>query len=53
MEKKLDIVVHACHSSYGGKLKIGELQYRAAWAKSETLSPKYTEQKGLEAWLKW
>jgi hypothetical protein len=25
MEKKLGVVVYSCHSSYGGKLKIGEL----------------------------
>jgi hypothetical protein len=33
-------VVHACHSSYKGKHKIGGLPSRSTWAKSKTLSPK-------------
>jgi hypothetical protein len=39
-EKTLDVVVCVCNLSEGRKLKIGELQFRLAWAKSETLSPK-------------
>jgi hypothetical protein len=33
-------VTFACHPRDGGKFKIGGLQSRPAWAKSETLSPK-------------
>jgi hypothetical protein len=38
--EKLGIVVPACHPRDNGKHKIGGLQVRLAWAKSETLSPK-------------
>jgi hypothetical protein len=40
MEKKLGMVVNACHLSYGEKLKIGGLGSRSVWTKSETLSSK-------------
>jgi hypothetical protein len=30
--KKLGRVVCSCHSRYRGKLKIGELRFRLAWA---------------------
>jgi hypothetical protein len=46
--KKLGMVVHAYHPSYKRKCKIGGSWFRAAWAKSESLSPKYPQQKGLE-----
>jgi hypothetical protein len=38
--KKLDVVVCAYNLSYGGKCKIGGLQFNPTWAKSEILSPK-------------
>jgi hypothetical protein len=34
------------------KLKIGGWWSRPVWAKSETLSLKYSEQKELKVWLK-
>jgi hypothetical protein len=54
-KKNPSVVVYACHPSNCGKYKIGGSQSRSALAKSETLFPKYPEQKGLEveAWLKW
>jgi hypothetical protein len=40
-EKKLGVVVHACHSSDVRKSKLEKsLHSRLAWAKRETLSPK-------------
>jgi hypothetical protein len=39
-EKKLGVVVCACHPSDSEKNKIGRLWSRSAWGKSETLSPK-------------
>jgi hypothetical protein len=36
--KKLDVVVHACHLSKGGKHKTGRSWSRSAWSKSETPS---------------
>jgi hypothetical protein len=50
--KKLGVVVCAYHLSCSGKPKIGRLLSRPAWAKNETLSQKYPEQKELEVWLK-
>jgi hypothetical protein len=44
--KKLGMVVHACHPSYGRKLKIGGSESRPAWAKSESLSPNNQNKKG-------
>jgi hypothetical protein len=38
--KTVGMVACTCPSSYSGKLKIGGLQSRLAWAKIETLSPK-------------
>jgi hypothetical protein len=35
-----DTLVYTCHPSHGGKSKIGGLQFRLAWEKSETLSQK-------------
>jgi hypothetical protein len=32
-KKKLEVVAHACHCSYGGKFKIGVSRSRPAWAK--------------------
>jgi hypothetical protein len=43
--KKLGMAASTCHHSYSGKLKTEESQYRPAWAKSETLSQKYPEEK--------
>jgi hypothetical protein len=40
MEKKLGVVVPACHPSDGGSLKMVGLRSRLAWAKSEALIPK-------------
>jgi hypothetical protein len=40
MEKKLGLVVHACHSSNSRKTKIGGSQSSLPWAKSEMLSQK-------------
>jgi hypothetical protein len=37
-QKKLGVLVCACHPSYGEKHKIGGLKSRSTWAKSETLS---------------
>jgi hypothetical protein len=37
---------------YSGTPAVGGLQSRPAWAKSETLSAKYPEQKELEVWFK-
>jgi hypothetical protein len=51
--KKLGVMAHACHPSYGRKCKIGGSQSMPDWAINKTLSPKLSEQKGLEAWLKW
>jgi hypothetical protein len=45
--KKWDVVLHACHSSASGELKIGGSPSGSAWAESETLSPQYPEEKGL------
>jgi hypothetical protein len=42
-------MAHVCHPIYRRKLKVGGLQARLAWAKSETLFSKQPEQKGLEA----
>jgi hypothetical protein len=39
-------------SQNGEKFKIGGEQSSLAWPKSQSLSPKYPEQKWLEAWLK-
>jgi hypothetical protein len=47
-QKKLCMVVHVCHSSYGRKPKIGRLQSRLAQAKGKTLTQKQLEQRGLE-----
>jgi hypothetical protein len=41
-------MAHTCHPIYRGKCKVGGSLSRPAWVKSETLSPKYLEQKGLE-----
>jgi hypothetical protein len=49
--KKLGVVVYVCHPSYVRKLKIGGLKSRLACAKKARVSPKYPEQKGLEARL--
>jgi hypothetical protein len=43
-EKKLGMTVCTCHSSHG-KPKIRGLWSSQAWAKSETLSPKYYQSK--------
>jgi hypothetical protein len=51
-EKRPSMMVCACHSSDGRKLKIGSWS-RLAWAKCKTLSPISPEQKGWEVWLKW
>jgi hypothetical protein len=51
-QKKLGVVVYSCHPSYHQKFKTGGLSPRPAWTKSEMLSSKLPEQKGLEAWLK-
>jgi hypothetical protein len=40
MEKKLGVVAQAYHLCYVRRHKIGESQFRLAWAKSETLSLK-------------
>jgi hypothetical protein len=48
MGKELGAVACTCYPSYGWKLNIGGLQSQQAWAKSDTLSPKQPEQKGLE-----
>jgi hypothetical protein len=47
--EKLSVMAHVCHPIYRRKLKVGGLQARLAWAKSETLFSKQPEQKGLEA----
>jgi hypothetical protein len=43
MEKKKNpntgVLTLACHSSYGGKLKIKGSQFRLAWTKIEFLFP--------------
>jgi hypothetical protein len=44
-KKKLGMAVHACHPRYSGNHKLGGSQYRAAWAKSETLSQKSPEKR--------
>jgi hypothetical protein len=49
--KKLDVVVLVCHYNYGEKLK-WEAYSPGQSGQNETLSPKCSEQKGLEAWLK-
>jgi hypothetical protein len=41
----LGVIAHTCHSSSGGKLKIGESWSRPVWEKSKTLSPKQTTAK--------
>jgi hypothetical protein len=46
--KKLRMVACTCHPSYKTKCKIGRLQSRLAWAKSDILSPKITRAK--EGW---
>jgi hypothetical protein len=38
--KKLGMMGHSCHPSYGRKLKIGEWWSRLVWAKCEIPSPK-------------
>jgi hypothetical protein len=50
--EELGVEVHACHPSYDKKLVIGGSRSGLAWAKSETLAPKQSEQKGLGVWLK-
>jgi hypothetical protein len=47
------MVSRVCHPRDSEKYKIGGLYSRMAWAKNKTLSPKLSEQKGLEAWFKW
>jgi hypothetical protein len=47
-EKKLGIVVCACHPSYCEKHKIGGSESRLVWTKSEILSPNHQSKKGLE-----
>jgi hypothetical protein len=49
---EMGMVACACHPYDGRKLEIVELHSRVFGAKSETLSPKQLEQKGLEVWLK-
>jgi hypothetical protein len=39
-KKKLHMVAHTYHPSYGGKCKIVGSLSRLAWAKSKTISPK-------------
>jgi hypothetical protein len=46
--KNLGVEFYACHHCCGKKYKIGGEWSRTAWTKSETLSSKYPEQKGLE-----
>jgi hypothetical protein len=36
--EKLGLVVHACHTSYGGTHNIGGLLFRLAWAKANPIS---------------
>jgi hypothetical protein len=43
--RKLGVVMHACHPSYGRKHKIGRSQSKLAWAKNMILS-KRIEQLG-------
>jgi hypothetical protein len=40
MGKKLGMLEHMCHPTYGGKPKMGGLQSRMARAKSKSLFPK-------------
>jgi hypothetical protein len=46
-KKELGMVAPICHPSYGGKSKIGGSGPGQPRKKSETLSPKKQEQKGL------
>jgi hypothetical protein len=54
MGKNLDMVVHTCHPSYGGKLKNRIMGHTSLdkKARRQDLSLKKPEQKGLETWLK-
>jgi hypothetical protein len=44
--KKLHMVVHSFHPSYGGKSKIKGLQFRLTWVKSENLSDNQRKRAG-------
>jgi hypothetical protein len=41
-------VAHTCHSTYGGKLKIGGLWSRLVWAKSKTYLQKHRAKRAGE-----
>jgi hypothetical protein len=53
LNKKLGVVVHACHPSYVGGVSRRIAVQASPGKKHETLSEKQLKQKGLGMWLKW
>jgi hypothetical protein len=47
-QKKLDMVASICHPSSGRVGQTGRFQSKLAWVKSQNLSPKQPQQKGLK-----